>query len=835
MSKKYQDAQMMYIESDIQKVQVKTNMYINEYGNAGAFHLAREIIQNSFDECLDDASPGNTITITYDSDMDLLTVEDNGRAFDESDYDMKVFCTTLQSGSKFFRESGAASAGEFGVGLCVTNALSDIFNMTSFREYEKTKHILEFHEGVCLKDKKMKNPSGKHGTFVQFKVSKKYMGEDAELPIEDVIKWIDSLFYLDSKRLKKKKIKCSLTVLGKNGKVLESFKFKPKPFSDLLNEILSSSKKSQMSELCAFDGSESFTEDTKKLVESTKGTSVENVKESKEIHIDVALRYCTAAVSENAEYITYCNYTNTIDNGVHLEAFDEAYCRYMQQATNASMSDAQKAKLNVKWDDVRTNLFCVLNLSTNAQVGFVGNAKNKIGNKELIPYIKKIVTEELDAFFSKHSDVLKEYCKIIKTNAKARVEAAKVKTATQTERLNTFKEHLMSNYIRCNNTGKQFKVLYLTEGNSAGSSCRNGCDPDVSAFFLLRGVPANAMKCSLTKIMENKEFRDLTTILRCGIGPKCDVSKLYFDRINIFTDADIDGYNISAGLLAFFYKFMRPVIEAGKLYKVYSPLYKLNDKDHPYAANKAELIEIYHKKIMYRYKVKNYGNDKYMTKKELKGFLMDTYDYAETLQRVANDAGYVNKYLVEIILATLVRYGGLTDKTELEDLEEKFKSQKFIMSIMNKIQKKFPEIIVDNHGVFSGIVDGKYNYIKINKRLLKKSTYLIRVYLMYGYTLSIKEKDNQPVKMSIGEFLDSAQKVLPQIVERYKGLGELNSSDLFKTTLDLNNAVSVQYTVKDVEKELKTFELTHGSSKADAEGRKRMMKMYKIRREDLDN
>ena len=109
------DSKMYYLEEDIQKIQVKTNMYINEYGESGAFHLAREIIQNNFDECLDDNSPGNEINISYDRATDILIASDNGRSFNEKEYPMKIFCTKLQSGSKFFRDDGAASAGEFGV------------------------------------------------------------------------------------------------------------------------------------------------------------------------------------------------------------------------------------------------------------------------------------------------------------------------------------------------------------------------------------------------------------------------------------------------------------------------------------------------------------------------------------------------------------------------------------------------------------------------------------------------------------------------------------------------------------------------------------------------
>ena len=328
-------------------------------------------------------------------------------------------------------------------GLTVVNALSDLFRLTAYREKEKTKHTLEFSEGVLKKDEWKSNKPGKHGTIVEFRVSKKYMGEEAKLPIEDVIEWIESLFYLDSERLKAKKITCKVEIY--DGMSLEkTYKFKPKPFSELLNKMIPGSvKKKQMTQLCAFDGRTSFIENSKTLVTYDDGTTgVETKDVEKELHMDVAFQYCISAdANDTATYDTYCNYTNTIDNGVHLDAFDEAYCRFMQSKVNDSMSDSQKNKLKVTWEDIRTNLFCVINLSTNAYVGFAGNAKTKISSKELIPYMKEIITEGLEKYFKKDQALLNDFIKIIKLNAKARMEATKAKTATQTERLNTFKEH----------------------------------------------------------------------------------------------------------------------------------------------------------------------------------------------------------------------------------------------------------------------------------------------------------------------------------------------------------------------------------------------------------
>lgn len=155
---------------------------------------------------------------------------------------------------------------------------------------------------------------------------------------------------------------------------------------------------------------------------------------------------------------------------------------------------------------------------------------------------------------------------------------------------------------------------------------------------------------------------------------------------------------------------------------------------------------------------------------------------------------------------------------------------------MSKIQKKFKEITVDNTGHFSGIVDGRYAIIKVNSRFLKKTSTLIDIYKKYGYILTIKDiKSGKESKMSIAEFLDSCVKLQPHIEERFKGLGELNADELYMTTLDLNNAISTQFTIDDVKRELDIFNLTHSGSTKDAQRRKKMMKAYKIRREDLDN
>ena len=328
----------------------------------------------------------------------------------------------------------------------------------------------------------------------------------------------------------------------------------------------------------------------------------------------------------------------------------------------------------------------------------------------------------------------------------------------------------LSNFIRCNNKGKQFKELFIVEGNSASGSVRNGRDADISAVFLLRGVVQNAIKSTLAETMSNNEWKNLVTVLRCGIGDKFNIDKLYFDRINILTDSDIDGYNISAGVLAFFYKYYRPIIEAGKLYKVYAPLYRIDDKDHEFIVNKSEMVELYQKAVTKTYKIKPEAYDSYLSKTEMHEFLMDTYDYRSNLILAAESSGKINKFFVEIVIAYLTLFGVVETEDEFKDIDETFHNQKFITQFMSRIQKKYKEVEVDETGRIFGITEGKTALIKVNKRFFRKTSYLIPIYKKYGYKVTVQEKGKDPVEMSIGEFLDTSMKLYSKVIGRFKGL-----------------------------------------------------------------
>lgn len=289
-------------------------------------------------------------------------------------------------------------------------------------------------------------------------------------------------------------------------------------------------------------------------------------------------------------------------------------------------------------------------------------------------------------------------------------------------------------------------------------------------------------------------------------------------------------------MLVFIYMYMRPLIEAGKVYKVFSPLYRIDDKEHPFVVSKTEMVEIFQKKVAKQYKLTTEDGNQ-LNKDEMIEFLQDTYSYSSDLVRMAKNLGNVNKFLVEQIIALLTVSGYVRSGTDYDDFDKLFSNQKFIKSFMSRIQEKFPEVTINQEThTIKGVVNGKFCSIKINKRFIRQAEELIPIYRKYQYKLFVLEKGkDESVEMSIGEFLDQTVKLSAKILSRFKGLGELNADDMFKTALDINNRVSIQYTVEDAEKELEIFRKLHGTGTKEISARKQMMSEYKIARDDLDN
>ena len=275
---------------------------------------------------------------------------------------------------------------------------------------------------------------------------------------------------------------------------------------------------------------------------------------------------------------------------------------------------------------------------------------------------------------------------------------------------------------------------------------------------------------------------------------------------------------------------MPEIIQAGRLYKSVAPLYRLIDKNHEFARSKKEFVEVYQDKIVNSYKVAFLENSKnFVSKNEFREFIYDTQDYASKLVRIAKHYG-VNKFLVERLAAYLVWNQDYGD--HLEDL---FGENKY-SETMEWIQKMFPEMKSNGTSTLRGIIEGKFQSVKLNSRFFKKVKELFPVFEKYGYALRIHEKkvsDDRTV--SIGQFLDETSKYRPEIMSRFKGLGEANAEQLWDTTLNPDTRILIQFTMDDYERTMKEFHILRGKTTKDMQLRKEIMKNYVIDRDDLDN
>ena len=790
---KFIDDKIEHIESDIAKVQTKPGMYIAQIGSAGSLHLCKELINNAIDECINKNSPGNVIDIYFDEGENEIIVSDNGRGIRFED--MMIVCTTLQSGSKFTREgSGGGSAGENGVGLTACNALSHKFEIISYRYGEKSK--VSFTEGILQGSQtttKIKN-ADKHGTTFVIQPSRKYMGEDCDIITDDLLGWIEKIIYLISSDIK---INLSIKKKGKESLVNKKYVNKNGIY-DLVKKNCSKSIVDPISFI-----------QTMRMKEKLHDRTIDRF-----IGLEVAFTYNQSSVEFESD--SFCNFINTTVGGVHVDAVKTGILQYVTKQTKDNMSEREAKKIDITFNDAAQGLHLVVNLNTDLNPQFTGQTKEKLGSNEFFKPLREMTYRALTEYFNKNPKDLKKIMDRVKTNAKARIESTKVRNSVIRGETTNFDELLMENFIPCNNRGKgSYRELIIIEGKSARGTVSTGrFDRDTQAIFSIRGVPLNSFGLNIDKVLQNAEFNSLIKILGCNCGNKFDMSKLKYDKIILMADADSDGYAITSLLCAFFMTHLPKIVEAGMLYKSVTPLYRIKSKYKEFILNKKEFVEIYEKQIRDNLNIMNPKTKKMYSDTELQDILMINRNYLEELIRLSNRV-VINPTILEYILIHR------RDK----DFYKGF-------------TKTFPELSIDSENVLTGIYDGRYQILIMDKLFDKRISQLEEFITeenknMY-FNVFEKSSDGPIDKgvMTLGQFLTMAQKYQPIIKTRYKGVGELNAEDLRDHALDPRNRILIRLTLSDIERDLEKFNTLHGD---DSSERRLLMEHFKIDRDDLDN
>lgn len=811
----YQDDTFIHLASDIEKVRVKPRVHISHTNELGAKALVMEILLNALDECRNPKSPADKIIVDFDERTGFIRITDNGRGIPTDK--LELILTTMNSGSNIDsgdRSSKGGVVGQNGIGTLTYCALAEHLEVTTYRGGTENIFLkLTFEEGKKIDSQTGKCSQDKHGMEILFKPSK-ILGKNTRIVWDHVYRELLNIQFTEKERIR---IASNYTDRDGNTK---TEKYHNYSFGEIVR--FRNDKETLTTEPVHV----SFRDDS--VPEEVAGRMYKRF-----VEIELAMAYTNSATP----YIdSFSNGTNTIDNGSHFDGVLEAICRFLQQATKASLSEKEREKLDVKWDDVKNGLSLAVLMRTSMEGLYTGQTKQKVQNEDLEKLVKERTLEALQKWAEDHPSQLKELVAVVRLNAKARYESEKVKNAVIRETMTNWSSFRMKNYDPCTNRGKEYKELFIIEGDSARGSLKPTRDPKFQALFAIRGVSANVFKMDLEAVLANREFNDLIKIMGCNVGAKFDMDKLQFNKIIIATDADVDGLFIRALLLSFFLKLFPQIIEDGRLFIAEPPLYRVADPKDPFVVNKEDYINRYINRVLKDYEIGFADTDPavFMNKEELRRFLSVTSSYTDDIALLAQHY-HVNERLIEMILHHLAFVGKLTGKSEVKDLIESVN----IQMLMNDIGTEFRELYYDDKDhLIKGVADARYQSIEISERLVRKGMGIIRTIMDYDCRISrmnLREIRTGSIETHpLLTILKILRKYQPAIIHRFKGLGENKPEDIKQTILDPNTRTLVRVTLSSLENDMAIVGMLRGNSPEDTKARKKMMSEFVISQELID-
>ncbi|MCK5290579.1 MAG: DNA topoisomerase (ATP-hydrolyzing) subunit B [Thermoplasmata archaeon] len=531
------DVSKIEVLEGLAPVRKRPSMYIGNTDLRGLHHLVYEVVDNSIDEAM--AGNCDEILVTLNEDGSV-TVEDNGSGipvgihprFKKSG--VEIVMTKLHAGAKFDDKTYKVSGGLHGVGVSVVNALSERLRVEVRRDGKL--HAQDFKRGEAQGDLKEVGKAEDTGTTVTFMPDSEIF-EDLTFDYPTILGKMRELAFLN------KGVKIVLSKLGEEpqqdefqyeGGIVEFVKF------------INANRTALHEDPIYFESS------------------------SRDVEVELAMQY-TDAYSENIH--TYANNIGTIEGGSHLVGLRAALTRTMNDyAKQEKLLKEQDQALS--GDDVREGLTAILSIRL-PEPQFEGQTKTKLGNSEVKGIVEKIVNKKLGEFLLENPGVGKIAIGKAVLASQARAAARKARELT---RRKGFLEgmSLPGKLADCSERDPAKSELFIVEGPSAGGSAKQGRDRRFQAILPLKGKILNVEKARLDKILKNEEIRILITALGTNVKDEFEIEKARYHRIIITTDADVDGSHIRTLLLTFFYRFMRPLIDAGYIYIAQPPLYRLS-------------------------------------------------------------------------------------------------------------------------------------------------------------------------------------------------------------------------------------------------------------------
>ena len=532
-------------------------MYIGSTSERGLHHLVWEIVDNSIDEAL--AGYADEINVTIEKD-NWIKVTDNGRGIPVDIQEkmgrpaVEVILTVLHAGGKFGGGGYKVSGGLHGVGSSVVNALSEDLEVYVHRN--DTIYHQAYKKGVPQFDLKEIGSTDKTGTAIRFKADSSIFTETTVYNYETLQQRIRELAFLN------KGIQITLTDERDEDDIRQdSYHYEGgiKSYVEMLNENK----------------------------EPIHGEPIYIHQSKDDIEVEIAIQY-NKGYSTNL--LTYANNIHTYEGGTHEDGFKRALTRVLNSyGMNSKIIKEDKDRLS--GEDTREGLTAIISIK-HGDPQFEGQTKTKLGNSEVRQVVDKLFSEHFERFLYENPSVGRIIVEKGIMASRARVAAKKAREVTRRKSALEISS-LPGKLADCSSKNPEESEIFLVEGDSAGGSTKSGRDSSTQAILPLRGKILNVEKARLDRILNNNEIRSMITAFGTGIGGEFDISKARYHKIVIMTDADVDGAHIRTLLLTFFYRFMRPLIEAGYVYIAQPPLYKLTQgKQKYYVFNDRELDKL---------------------------------------------------------------------------------------------------------------------------------------------------------------------------------------------------------------------------------------------------
>lgn len=823
---------LSYVES----VRRLPGLYIGSIGDEGWKGCVREIIQNAFDEAVRKDSPCNYVKIVYDERNQSAIVEDNGRGVPHGK--MQDIYSEDHTSSHYENTEGSEySSGVHGTGAGVAMSLSKRFVSTSY--VLGVAHEIEFESGnIIKKEHKIQCPKNRQGTTVYLEPDTEIMGV-ITLSCNDIYIMVSNIVPLLPINTK-----VDFTGINTNGSVV-------------INESIINR-----------DGLYTFLQ---RRMKSPLITPIAFSCDTKVMKAEAVFSYDSVDLTSAENIISFANFTNTTGGGTHVQGFLDGVCTYLRNYMN-KIYLGPKSKISVINNDIKTGLYGIISVAHINPI-FMGQFKGILSNGDMQEFVKKLTMETLDNWSKTSPNELQKLCKFIKEVAEIRLksEGEKVKLSNNYNKSSI--TGLPEKYVEP--TGNKNLELFIVEGDSALGPSVSARDHTFQGVFPIRGKLPNCFKESKAKILSNAEISAIIKIIGGGYGRDFDISKVKWDKVIIFADADADGSHIATLFLRFILVYMPGLIQAGKVYKSVPPLYGIQQgKNTKYFATTPEFIKYIQSIFFSKHSFTDVTGRKIPASQATNIFYTNR-KYIRDIQ-IISDSYAIDLSLLEAVLYELAPYieigssamvsnmAGKTIKTKkkktiedtstkkipkIEENEDEDEIDEVIapvstMSVVGKnnffirpsfnpdamikrLKKKFRFLKASKtkEGVIflSGLVNSKSQYVFLSDKFINACLHLINV---------IKNNDEYYIvdgeKVSIYGLMIAFENAKPPRITRYKGLGEQNPEQLADSAMRPDKSRTlIRYTMDSAVEEINSIKATESNMYA-------LLRDIKIDRDEIE-